>query len=197
MSKLSMNAEKGTTLLELMVTLVVAAILLATGLPAMSDWIRRSSVGTAAELIQNALRQAETEAIRRNAEVEFALTDDTPGASVVDTMTAKANGKNWLIRVVDSTATNRYVNGNMAKQLSDGLSYQGPASIHFSGAGRVLDSTGAAVGAKQIYRVSRSGTDLMYCVFVTPGGAVKMCNPAFPSGNPRACQPILTAAECS
>lgn len=197
MSKLSERAQRGATLLELMVTLMVAAILLATGLPAMSDWIKRSSVGTAAELIQNALRQAETEAIRRNAEVEFALTDDTPGASVVGTVTAKANGKNWLIRVVDSTATNRYVNGNVSKQLSDGLSYQGPASIRFNGAGRVLDSTGAAVGAKQIFRVSRSGIDLTYCVFVTPGGGVKMCNPAFPSGNVRACQPILTAAECS
>ncbi len=197
MSKLSKHIEQGATLLELMVTLMVAAILLATGLPAMSDWIKRSSVGTAAELIQNGLRQAETEAIRRNAEVEFALTDDTPGASMVDTMTAKANGKNWLIRVVDTAAANRYVNGNMAKQLSGGLSYQGPASIRFSGAGRVLDSTGAAVGAKQVFRVSRSGTDLAYCVFVTPGGGVKMCNPAYPSGNPRACQPILTAAECS
>jgi type IV fimbrial biogenesis protein FimT len=195
-SKLSKLAQRGATLLELMVTLMVAAILMATGLPAMSDWIKRSSVGTAAELIQNALRQAETEAIRRNAEVEFALTDDTPAASAVNTITAKDNGKNWLIRVVDTTASNRYVNGNMTKQLSDGLSYQGPASIRFNGSGRVLDSTGAAVSAKQVFRVSRSGIDLAYCVFVTPGGGVKMCNPAFPSGNVRACQPILTAAEC-
>ena len=196
MSKLRTRTEQGATLLELMVTVSIAAILMAVGLPAMSDWIRRSSVGTASQLIQSALRQAETEAIRRNADVEFALTNDTPSVSAVSTVVSADNGKNWIIRVVDATASNRYVNGSVTKQVSEGLSYAGPASIRFSGAGRVLDSTGAAVGAKQVYRVSRTGTDLAYCVFVTPGGAVKMCNPAFPSGNPRACQPILTAAEC-
>lgn len=183
-------------MLELMVTVAILAILLAIGVPSLADVIRRGSVSSAAELIQNALRQAETEAIRRNAEVEFLLTDDTPSVAAVATLTARANGKNWAVRVVDTAATRRYVNGYVSKQLSDSLAYAGPGSIRFNGAGRVLDASSVAVSAKQVFRVSRSGADAAYCVFVTPGGAIKMCNPAFASGNPRACQPMLSAVEC-
>ena len=115
MSKLRIRTEQGATLLELMVTVSIAAILMAVGLPAMSDWIRRSSVGTASELIQNALRQAETEAIRRNTDVEFALTNDTPSVSAVSTVVSADNGKNWIVRVVDVMASKRYVNGSVTK----------------------------------------------------------------------------------
>lgn len=190
------RAQRGVTLLELMVTVVIVAILLAVAVPYFGDWIKRSSVGAGAQLIQNALRQAEAEAIRRNSDVEFMLTDDVPSVSAVATLVAKENGKNWTIRVVDSKASNRYVNGYTTKDISASVSYQGPASIRFSGAGRVLDSTGVAVSGKQIFRVSQTGANVAYCVFVTPGGGVKMCNPALASGNPQACQPILTADDC-
>ncbi|MBS0354557.1 MAG: GspH/FimT family pseudopilin [Proteobacteria bacterium] len=191
------HAQRGVTLLELMVTVVIVAILLAVAIPYFGGLIARGAVGSGAQLIQNALRQAEAEAIRRNSDVEFLLTDDVPSVSSVATLVAKANGKNWTIRVVDVAASNRYVNGYTTKDISGGIAYQGPASIRFSGAGRVLDSTGAAVSGKQIFRVSQTeGGDFAYCVFVTPGGGVKMCNPALASGNPQACQPILAATDC-
>ncbi|RTL32201.1 MAG: prepilin-type N-terminal cleavage/methylation domain-containing protein [Rhodocyclaceae bacterium] len=190
------HAQRGVTLLELMVTVVIVAILLAVAMPYFGGLIARGAVASGAQLIQNALRQAEAEAIRRNSDVEFLLTDDVPSVSSVASLVAKANGKNWTIRVVDAAASNRYVNGYTTKDISGGIAYQGPASIRFSGAGRVLDSTGVAVSGKQIFRVSQTGVNVAYCVFVTPGGGVKTCNPALASGNPQACQPILAATDC-
>lgn len=189
-------AQQGFTLLELMVVLIIGAILLSIAVPSMTQMIRNNSVGAAAEVIQNALRQAEGEAIRRNGEVDFILTDSTPSAATVSSMTAKADGDNWAIRMVDSAAPNRYVNGVSTSQMSSDVVYQGPAGVRFNGSGRVLDLTSAPVGSKQIFRVSRASATVAYCVFVTPGGAVKMCNPTKASGDPRACQPMLSATDC-
>lgn len=188
--------QQGFTILELMVVVAVGAILLSVALPSMTQVIRNNSVGAAAELIQNALRQAEGEAIRRNGEVDFMLTDNAPSMATVSSLTAKIDGKNWAVRMVDSTVPNRYVNGATTSQVSEGVILQGPAGVRFNGSGRVLDLTSAPVGSKQIFRVSRASATVAYCVFVTPGGAVKMCDPSKASGDPRACQPMLSATDC-
>ncbi len=189
-------AQRGFTILELMVVVAVGAVLLSIAVPSMTQVIRNNSVGAAAEVIQNALRQAEGEAIRRNGEVDFILTDGTPSASTVNSLTAKVDGDNWAIRMADSTAANRYVNGISTSQMSSDVVYQGPAGVRFNGSGRVLDLSSAPVGSKQIFRVSRTSATVAYCVFVTPGGAVKMCDPSKASGDPRACQPMLSASDC-
>lgn len=189
--------QGGTTLLELMVTVTIVAILLAVGVPQLSDWIRRNSVSSAAEVLQNGLRGAEAEAIRRNAPAEFLLTNDTPSAS--GTLAAVDNGKNWAIRMRDSSfgiVTGGYVAGFSLKEVSADVVLSGPASVLFNGMGRTLDSTGAALTAAQVYRFSRDGADKAFCVFVTPGGSVKLCDPSLASGNPRACQPLLTLSQC-
>jgi type IV fimbrial biogenesis protein FimT len=81
-----------------MVTVVIAGILMAVGIPQMGEWIRRNSVGSAAETVQNGLRQAEAEAIRRNQRVEFLLTNAAPSQSGILSLTAADNGKNWAVR---------------------------------------------------------------------------------------------------
>lgn len=190
------KAQRGFTMLELMVTVIILAILVGIGMPQMAQWIQRMTVSSASELIQNGLRQAIGEAIRRNTEVDFILTDGTPSVAGVASLVAKQGGDNWAIRVVDTTASNRYVNGSVTRELSDSVTYEGPAGVRFNGSGRVLDLTGAVVGGKQVFRITRSGAGVAYCVFVTPGAAVKMCDPTRASGDPRACQPALTASEC-
>ena len=189
--------QHGFSVLELMVTVSILAILIGIGMPLMAQWIQRMTVSSASELIQNGLRQAIGEAIRRNTEVDFILTDGTPSVSGVASLVAKQNGANWAIRVVDTSASNRYVNGHQTKELSSDVTLQGPAGVRFNGSGRVLDLTGTPVGGKQVFRITRSGAELAYCVFVTPGAAVKMCDPTKSSGDPRACQPVLTASECA
>lgn len=57
--------QKGFTLIELMVTLVVAGILLALGVPSYVDWIRDSRMDTATRSLAGALKQARNEAISK------------------------------------------------------------------------------------------------------------------------------------
>ena len=187
----------GVTLIELMVTVAIVSILLAVGIPQMGDWIRRNSIGSAAESVQNGLRQAEAEAIRRNQRVEFFLTNASPSESGILSLTAADNGKNWAVRVLGTTDTKlAYVSGFQMREVSSEVALAGPASLFFTGMGRVTDSTGAAVTEYQVYRLSRSGADRAVCVFVTPGGAIKTCDPALESGKPFACLPLVSLTKC-
>lgn len=147
--------QQGVTLLELMITVTIVGIVGAIGIPQMSQWIRNTSVTSAAEILQNGLRQAEAEAIRRNLRVEFLLTDGTPSVSTIKTLTASANGKNWAIRALDGLTpladqNAAYVNGFLLKEVSPEISLEGPASVLFSGTGRVLDTAGAAVADHRV-----------------------------------------------
>lgn len=195
----------GTTLIELMVTVAIVAILLGVAVPQMSDWIKRNSISSVADSAQNGLRLAQAEAIRRNAPVEFLLTDTEPSAAVVSTMVASNTGKHWAVRALDTTyaiLANGYIGGQNLSEISSSVSSTrtalpvGSTSILFNGIGRVLDNTGTAVTATQVFRFSRIGADKAYCVFVSPGGAIKMCDPSLASGSPRACQPVLSLADC-
>lgn len=61
--------QRGVTLVELMVTLAVLAILLAVGIPSWSETIRNNRLESAAHTFLNALNYARTEAIRRGQSV--------------------------------------------------------------------------------------------------------------------------------
>lgn len=195
--------QRGVTLLELMVTVSMVGILLAIGVPNMADWIRRSSVRGAAESVQNGLRQALAEAVRRNHRVEFLLTNGTPSLSGIRTLTSTANGKNWAARVLGAdnlplaTPADAYVGSFAMQEIAADVSVGGPANLVFNGNGRVQALDGTAPSTPQVFRISRTGADKVYCVFVTPGGGIKMCDPSSPSGNPAACAPQLAADLCA
>ena len=201
MLSLKRGRQRGATLLELMVTVTIVGIVGAIGIPQMGQWIRNSSVNSAAEILQNGLRQAEAEAIRRNLRVEFLLTNEAPASSNIKTLSATINGKNWAIRALDGLVpladqNAAYVSAFLLKDVSSDINVEGPASVLFSGSGRVLDSKGVAVASHQVYRITRTSSDKALCVFVTPGGGVKLCNPALASGEPFACQPQISLSKC-
>lgn len=197
---------RGFTLIELLITVAIASIVLALGVPAMSQWVRRASVTNMAESIQNGLRLTFGEAIRRNAPVQFLLTDSSVASADVTAAVAKANGAKWLSRVLDASSfptsatavSGGFVAAGSASELSGSskLTVEGPASVIFNGAGRVIATDGTLLSEYQIYRVSMSDADRALCVFVTPGGGTKSCDPSYASGDARACQPILTVDQC-
>jgi type IV fimbrial biogenesis protein FimT len=95
---LSIERASGFSLIELLVTISIAAVLLGLGAPAMSTYLQNAKVGSAAQAFQAAVQMARTEAIRRNVAAEFAMTAASAAASGVVNAAADPAGRTWLVR---------------------------------------------------------------------------------------------------
>ncbi|HWS04027.1 MAG TPA: GspH/FimT family pseudopilin [Gammaproteobacteria bacterium] len=73
------RAQSGFTLVELLVTLAVVAILVTTALPALSDLLDSQRLRATAQKIATDLRYARSEAIKRHADIPIGVSF-TPGS---------------------------------------------------------------------------------------------------------------------
>ncbi len=190
----------GFTLIELLVTITLLGILLALTMPSMSVWVRNNSVRTVGDTLQNGLRLAQAEALRRSRQVAFSLTNsDSPEAGVA----ATDNGSNWSINTVPSMTageTSAFVQSGVFGKVAAGVQITGPATICFNSVGRLVanaapaltDVTGGAtcsVTTTPTYNIAVTGADRPLQVVVALGGQVRMCDPAktLSAANPDGC----------
>lgn len=193
----------GFSLIELMITLAMLALLLALGMPGMSEWIKNTKIRTTAEAIQNGLQLARGEAVRRNALIRFQLTD-----TVLNGCSLSTTGTNWIVSydnpegicgaaklneafAVSDTGNNpapRIIQVRPAEEGSANV--QTVATSHtiiFSGLGRAdADSTIDVVPGQGTCKKD-GGTSRCLRVVVTNGGQIRMCDPALPSGDTQKC----------
>ena len=80
---------RGVTLIELLVTLAVAAIVVALGAPSFMRVLARHAIATQAEELQDAVRMGRTEAMRRSGPAVLCRTEAT------DTGHCAGSGGNW------------------------------------------------------------------------------------------------------
>ena len=69
----SFRAQRGLTLIEILVVVTIIAILTMLAVPNFGVQMRNAQVRTAAEQLQNDLRQAQAQAIAQNRQVEFVM----------------------------------------------------------------------------------------------------------------------------
>jgi type IV fimbrial biogenesis protein FimT len=196
------HSQRGVSLIEVAIGLVVTAILLATALPNFSAWLQNSKIRTTAEAILNGLQMARAEAVRRNTLVRFQLTDAISASCAVNT-----TGTSWVISLDDPTgACNTAASDTVAPRIiqtrsgeegsSNVVVAAGQSPITFNGTGRqptspapanitiaVTNPTGGACA-------TATATSGMRClnVVVSTGGQVRMCDPAVVvTTDPRAC----------
>lgn len=193
---LNPSATRGFTLIELLIGISIIGVLLALGAPHMSAYLQNSKIGAASANVAAGLQMARTEAIRRNAPVEFVLTNASlASSSVAVTATPDANGSSWIVRAA-SGATFDYVEGRSATEgagtgaAAVQLAASGAGSVQFTafgatagGAGFQVDISNPAGGA------CADAHGPMRCrrVIVTSGGKVQTCDPAASAGDSRAC----------
>jgi type IV fimbrial biogenesis protein FimT len=180
------RSHRGFSLIELMVTLTVLGILLAAAVPAFGTWTANARVRSVAESIQNGLRLAQTEAVRRNRQTVFALTNATPASGAAPT----ANGSNWFIQslplVAGDPGAEFVQGGTFAKQ--SGVTITGAALMCFNSTGRQVTNAATGLGATctapasvtapSIFDVARTGSDRPMRVQISLGGQIRMCDPA-------------------
>ncbi|MGJ7581711.1 pilus assembly FimT family protein [Variovorax sp. RHLX14] len=176
--------QDGFTLIELMVTVTIMSILMALAFPSMAAWMRNSKVRTVADALQNGLRTAQTDAMRRSRQVVFSLTDS---ANPKTSLSAAANGSNWSINTVKLLSTDsaaEFVESGVLTAVGSGVQIAGPAAICFNSLGRLTANTATGVtggncasASAATYAVTLDGADRPLRVTVTVGGQVRMCDP--------------------
>lgn len=177
---------RGFTIIEMVVVLMILAIIIVMALPSYNLWIANTQVRTAAESAQNGLRLAASEAVRRNVQVDFVLTND---AALTATPTANAAGQSWVVRLPAAPPEPaQLVDSKPAAEASRSVAVAANAAVvSFTGVGRLVSGS-----ALTCVRFTIPNGDRPLIVAVTTGGSVRMCDPAFPANDPRGC-PALPA----
>ena len=183
---LNVKITRGFTLIELMITLAVLALLLSLGVPTFSKIIHNAQVRSVAEALQNGLRLAQNEAVRHSHQTAFVLTNDPPGLNA----TAIANGKNWSIQIVPRPGeTAEYVQGGSFGNQAGAVTITSETYVLcFNPIGRpvTIASTGlgpctaSMVGIPTTFVVANAGADRSLQLQVSAGGKIRMCDASVP-----------------
>lgn len=181
----------GFTLVELLIAIALLSVLLSLAAPSFTTWIRNAQVRTVAEALQNGVRMAQAEAVRRNRQAVFFLTADTPGLGA----TAQVDGSNWVVRWIPqpgdtvtaaAPALEPFVRGGALADVAAGVTIEGPAAVCFNPVGRRVAATAAATGVAGAactataaqFDIKRADGARPLRVTVALGGQVRMCDPS-------------------
>jgi type IV fimbrial biogenesis protein FimT len=165
----------GFTLIELMMTLVIAGIVFALGVPAIGTWMQNAQVRTVAESIQNGLQIARNEALHRNVRVEFVMNTDTSW-----TVTAKVPDP-ATDTIKDVIVQQRPAAEGSSSKIAVVITGNDTAS--FNGLGRI-DNAGPLT---RVDVSSSSGTKKL-AVQIANGGEIRLCDPLVTDDkDPRRC----------
>lgn len=186
-----LQAAAGFSLIELMVTITLMSILVMLAVPSFSEWVQNNKVRTVSESLQNGLRLAQTEAVRRSRQVVFSLTN-SPNPKTA--MAAAANGRNWSLNVVKlleddapGTSTDSMIESGTFASVGTDITITGPISVCFNSVGRVVANqtpgpTNAVCNIPATlpiaYTVTTAAATRPLRVTVGLGGQVRMCDPA-------------------
>ena len=102
-----MKLGRGFTLLELMVTIAVLAILATVGVPSFRDLIQNNRVTTQTNELVSALSFARTEAVKRGQSVEVVIAQEGSGWRTA----VEVGATNETLRVVDRGGSSVTIDG--------------------------------------------------------------------------------------
>jgi type IV fimbrial biogenesis protein FimT len=202
--------NKGFTLIEVLITLTVFAVMLAVGIPAMSTWVLSSKARAASEFYLEGFSMARRQAVTHNAASRIVLTANATSGQMdwqVDIcfpqpgLPCNDGAGGWS--TTDAPAANDPEGGNGYKSLfrsadnlppSDVLapSYlpDGASKVYFTALGWVDTSYG--LNLTQV----RLDPDPRYvkavptvAVAITLAGMASKCDPTVAAGDSRACPP--------
>jgi type IV fimbrial biogenesis protein FimT len=198
----TLHSQRGATLIELMIGLVITAMLFTAGAPAFSEWIQNTRIRNSAESILNGLQLARAEAVRRNSQVQFQLvgndaswtigctniTTTCPDATIQSRSSTEGSATSILVTTTETDAST-----NAAAALAVFTD-----TLVFNGLGRIT-TTSLTAGDNATLDISNPGIDncisdnppgAMRClrIVVSTGGQIRMCNPALNlTNNPQGC----------
>ncbi|WP_280817503.1 GspH/FimT family pseudopilin [Variovorax sp. TBS-050B] len=196
--------QRGLTIIELVVTIAVLALILALAMPSIGTWMDNTRIRNTTEALQNGLLAARTEAIRRNQNVSFFLVTLNDAGTMDNTCALSTESGSWVISVSSpagkcasapsTTDAPMIVDRRTVRDGGGGVKVTADNSmVTFNSFGRVVSAAGASLTQVEVTGV-KDGTHYRNLrVNVTPSGAVRMCDPNVPST--ATTDPRLCAAE--
>jgi type IV fimbrial biogenesis protein FimT len=167
---------RGFSVLEVIVVVGIIGLLLSLGVPSFFTYTQNMQIRSAAEQITAGLQIAKNEAIRRNALIQLALSNNT-GWTITD-----ANGTVLQSRNANEGSV------NVTTTITPG----GTAAVTFNGMGRIVPTNDdGTVAITQInltnLQISNAVDRRTLQIMIPVGGAVRMCDPLVSGTDPRTC----------
>jgi type IV fimbrial biogenesis protein FimT len=179
----SARGALGFSVIELMTTITIFALLLLFGLPQYSTYMQNQQIRSAADGVLAGLQFARAEAVSRNVlgGVQFRLSGND--WSVVLPVTAERTVAETL-----RTQPGKERTGAVAFAITP----SGTTTIAFNGLGRVTaPAADVAIdlktGSGSCMHEDSAASNRCLRVTVSQSGQVRMCDPAKSSGDPQAC----------
>jgi type IV fimbrial biogenesis protein FimT len=170
------RGQRGFTLIEILISIVVLAVLIMVGIPSFTTFIQNSRTRAAADATLNGLQATRNEAIRRNACVQMKIVNQT----------------GWVIATCSDSDTPLQSRSQAEGTANVTSTITGGDTVSFNGLGRVLNpnpSDGSApITAVEVSNPTLSSSDNRKLrILIPPGGGVRMCDPKVASTDTRAC----------
>jgi len=196
-----MKPQRGLTLIELIVTMAVVAIVLFAVIPDIGAWTRNSQVRNAMDEIHAGLEKARNEAVKRNHTVQFTLVSLADPKNVDNSCAPSSSSASWVVSLSDPTGAcgndstvapfvfSSYAAAQGSSKVSIAATSGGVAatSVTFDGFGRVTSVQ--PIDDIKITYPSSSDTRELH-VRVTSNGSIRTCDMGVSDSNdPRYCPP--------
>ncbi|MDY0744337.1 GspH/FimT family pseudopilin [Paucibacter sp. R3-3] len=194
--------QRGVNLIEVMVALIVMGLVLTQLVPYVAEWLQNLKLRNAAESMRGGIERARMESLRRNTNVTFWMVVDAnsnvPGANCAVSSSSAA----WVVSVGNPagkcdtkpsmTDDLQLSSRSQALEVSSILSVSGVSSgnnsanhVTFNGLGQVVADGSNPIQVINVAPTSGNARPLR--VVVQAGGAIRTCDPAVASDDPRVC----------
>lgn len=164
--------HRGVTLIELTITIAIAAILIALAVPSFKVMLVNAQIRTAAQALNDGLQLARVEAIRRNERVIF----------------TKGTQSAWIVSIENDASivqARPYTEGSNAATVN--VTPNGATQVTFNALGRVVTNTDASSSISQLdidvpITVLPAADSHELRITITAGGAIRLCDPNATAG---------------
>ncbi|MEO8543614.1 MAG: GspH/FimT family pseudopilin [Betaproteobacteria bacterium] len=174
---LTRSIQRGFTLIELAITIVVTALLVTLAVPSFKIMLANAQIRTATQALYDGLQLARVEAIRRNERMLF-----TKGA-----------GSDWTVTVeVIGTVVQTRSSSEGTRQATVAVTPNGAAQVTFDALGRVVANTDGSASITTLDidvppTLIAAADSKEQRVTITTGGAVRTCDPNASAGTGTSC----------